>query len=42
MTDFKSLFFIAATVCALPITFVYANNHENFIDGAKREGKVVV
>jgi iron(III) transport system substrate-binding protein len=42
MTDFKSLFFIAVTVCALPITFVYANNHENFIDGAKREGKVVV
>jgi iron(III) transport system substrate-binding protein len=42
MTDFKSLFFIAATVYALPITFVYANNHENFIDGAKREGKVVV
>jgi iron(III) transport system substrate-binding protein len=42
MTNFKSLFFIAATVCALPITFVYANNHENFIDGAKREGKVVV
>ena len=42
MTEFKSLFFIAATVCALPITFVYANNHENFIDGAKREGKVVV
>ena len=42
MINFKSLFLTATTVCTLPITVGYANNHENVIDGAKREGKVVV
>ena len=42
MTICRFFLLIAATLCGLPVSILRANNHEALIEGAKKEGKLVV
>jgi iron(III) transport system substrate-binding protein len=42
MTITRFFFLAVAALCAFPPSMVYANNHDALIEGAKKEGKLVV
>jgi iron(III) transport system substrate-binding protein len=42
MTIARFFLLIAATVCAFPTPILHANNHDGLVEGAKKEGKLVI
>ena len=42
MTLARFFFLTAAAICAFPTSILHANNHDALIEGAKKEGKLVI